>query len=575
MILLTTTNDTLELITGDTVSSIEVQVSYIDLPLTTQVQKAGHQSTVITSATTTTILNAPAASTDRAIKSISVYNSSGSDCEITVLYNNSIVTVSQYNTTLASKTSFHFSDHEGFYTSATTVSGGGGTDVTLSSPVSPTPDYITLVGQELVVNKVDLSTDVVGILDSSNLPGDLGATTLNELVDVDVSAAVDGQVLTYNSSSPEGWIATSISGGGGSSTVIAPFAFARIDTTSNGSGTGINWSNWNAGNGTLDITFDTAQANTDYTVVTDGEATDDGRLVSVQNKTTSGFEISLYDGLGAVSVPSSINPFAIIVYGETPTIDVQGGGGDVASDLIWDAKGDLVVGTGSNTATRLGTSGVNGDVLTIDSNEVSGLKWTTPQSGGEGSIGGTGSTNAVAVWSNSTTLNGTAPIYWNSGTSTLSMVADLDITGEINLVSPLSTLAVKNTGTTSSSVRLHSEVGNFHYVELKAPMDAEFQTGNKTYTLPADGGSAGDRLQTDGNGNLYFASRPTTIIGTDTIWSGKGYLAVSTGPNAATTLPPGGDNLFLTTDSNEASGLKWSVPPSSVGSGTSGSSWFY
>ena len=155
------------------------------------------------------------------------------------------------------------------------------------------------------------------------------------------------------------------------------------------------------------------------------------------------------------------------------------------------------------------------------------------------------------------------------------MVADLDITGEINLVSPLSTLAVKNTGTTSSSVRLHSEVGNFHYVELKAPMDAEFQTGNKTYTLPADGGSAGDRLQTDGNGNLYFASRPTTIIGTDTIWSGKGYLAVSTGPNAATTLPPGGDNLFLTTDSNEASGLKWSVPPSSVGGGTSGSSWFY
>ena len=115
-------------------------------------------------------------------------------------------------------------------------------------------------------------------------------------------------------------------GGGGSSTVIAPFAFARIDTTSNGSGTGISWSNWNAGSGTLDITFDTAQANTNYTVVTDGETNDDGRLVSVQNKTTSGFEISLYDPVG-VSTPSAANSFAIIVYGETPTIDVQGGSG--------------------------------------------------------------------------------------------------------------------------------------------------------------------------------------------------------------------------------------------------------
>ena len=173
MILLTTTNDILELITGSAVSSIEVQVSYIDLPLATQVQKAGHQSTVITSATTTTILNAPAAGTDRAIKSISVYNSSGSECEITVLYNNSIVTVSQYNTTLDSKTSFHFSDHEGFYTSAAAVGYVGGTNITLSSLVSPAPNYITLVDQELVVDKVDLDTDVTGTLDAASVSNNL------------------------------------------------------------------------------------------------------------------------------------------------------------------------------------------------------------------------------------------------------------------------------------------------------------------------------------------------------------------------------------------------------------------
>jgi len=114
-------------------------------------------------------------------------------------------------------------------------------------------------------------------------------------------------------------------GEAGSGAVIAPFAFARIDTTSNGSGTGISWSNWDATNGTLDITFDTAQANTNYTVVTDGEANDDARLVSVQSKTTSGFQISVYDSNGNAVTPSAANSFAIIVYGETPTIEVQAG----------------------------------------------------------------------------------------------------------------------------------------------------------------------------------------------------------------------------------------------------------
>jgi hypothetical protein len=46
-----------------------------------------------------------------------------------------------------------------------------------------------------------------------------------------------------------------------------------------------------------------------------------------------------------------------------------------------DAKGDLVVGTGADTFSRLAV-GTNGQVLTADSAEATGLKFATPASGG-------------------------------------------------------------------------------------------------------------------------------------------------------------------------------------------------
>ena len=51
-----------------------------------------------------------------------------------------------------------------------------------------------------------------------------------------------------------------------------------------------------------------------------------------------------------------------------------GGGGSVATDTIFDAKGDLPVGTGSNTAAKL-TAGANDTILVADSAQTTGLKW--------------------------------------------------------------------------------------------------------------------------------------------------------------------------------------------------------
>jgi hypothetical protein len=48
--------------------------------------------------------------------------------------------------------------------------------------------------------------------------------------------------------------------------------------------------------------------------------------------------------------------------------------GNVAADTIWDAKGDLVAGTGADTAAKR-TVGSNGQVLLADSTQTTGLIW--------------------------------------------------------------------------------------------------------------------------------------------------------------------------------------------------------
>jgi hypothetical protein len=55
-----------------------------------------------------------------------------------------------------------------------------------------------------------------------------------------------------------------------------------------------------------------------------------------------------------------------------------GAPGAVATDAIWDAKGDLAGGTGANTAAKL-TVGSNDTILMADSGQSTGLKWVASQ----------------------------------------------------------------------------------------------------------------------------------------------------------------------------------------------------
>lgn len=112
------------------------------------------------------------------------------------------------------------------------------------------------------------------------------------------------------------------------------------------------------------------------------------------NKLTSTVEESINNSIQPDFIISSTDRIVVKYFGKTTSIPdrtisfyYEGtshyshihlpfslGGGDVATDNIWDAKGDLAVGTGSNTATRVAV-GTSGQVLTADSTQTTGVKW--------------------------------------------------------------------------------------------------------------------------------------------------------------------------------------------------------
>ncbi len=71
-------------------------------------------------------------------------------------------------------------------------------------------------------------------------------------------------------------------------------------------------------------------------------------------------------------------------------------GAYIATDTIWDTKGDLVVASGADAASKLGV-GSDGQVLTADSAQTLGVKWAAAGGGGVTELNYTEATSGVTV----------------------------------------------------------------------------------------------------------------------------------------------------------------------------------
>ena len=129
MILLTTTASYLQVNVGTGVSTIDVQVSFIDLNAGTGTP--GYQNTAITGSGTTSVTPTIAASTQRAIKFVSIQNGSAASTKITVIHTDGTTPVNIFVYTLQAGECIYFAEGKGWY--AIDANGNEKTTTTVST----------------------------------------------------------------------------------------------------------------------------------------------------------------------------------------------------------------------------------------------------------------------------------------------------------------------------------------------------------------------------------------------------------------------------------------------------------
>lgn len=112
MLLLASTSDLLRIITGSAIT-IDVHASWADLNGTTVTP--GRTNTLITTATTTTVVASPAASTYRTVKTLTARNRHATtSCDVTVVHSDGTNVPELVKVTLSAGDALHYDEHHGF-----------------------------------------------------------------------------------------------------------------------------------------------------------------------------------------------------------------------------------------------------------------------------------------------------------------------------------------------------------------------------------------------------------------------------------------------------------------------------
>jgi len=144
MILVATTNTVIARLSGVPSVQWPIQVSYGDLTATTLT--GGQQLSVTNSTTNVTILAAPAASTQRQIKNINIYNAGASVLTLTIVIDVSGVETIVWRDTVPVGKSLTWTDESGWAISSNTSGGGGGGGGAVTDVFGRTGNVVAVAG---------------------------------------------------------------------------------------------------------------------------------------------------------------------------------------------------------------------------------------------------------------------------------------------------------------------------------------------------------------------------------------------------------------------------------------------
>jgi hypothetical protein len=290
-----------------------------------------------------------------------------------------------------------------------------------------------------------------------------------------------------------------------------------------------------------------------------------------------------------------------------------------------DAKGDLIVGTANDAVGRLGV-GTNGQILTADSAETTGLKWTAAPSGYTApTIGTTTITSGATVSTltsvalDSASLTGTVTAGGSAGTS--GYVLSTTGTG-VQWAAVAGSLAQPTEPSSPTDGQIWVDTDGTALINQLLRWSESPANGTTTLSGNDDNGlpltysvgyeqvfqngvllaRGGDYTATNGTsislsnssvtGDIFevFASLPVAIVDVytkaqvdaafipDSLVTTKGDLIVATGSGTVVRQGVGTNGQVLTADSNQADGVIWSTPgmtlinTTTIGSGVSSTS---
>lgn len=433
----------------------------------------------------------------------------------------------------------------------------------------------------VTLDAADVSADPVGAaaaaaaasqpLVTIDAKGDLYAGTANNTT-ARRSVGTNGQVLTADSAQPTGLSWTTPAGGAVDSvngqTGVVVLTAADVSADPAGSA---------AAAAAASQPIATINAKGDLYAGTGDNATTrlpvgvDGRVLTADSAQATGLTWSLIPSAPVTSVNGETG--AVILDAADVSADPAGSAAAAAAAsqplATIDAKGDLYAGTANNTTARRGV-GTNGQVLTADSSDPTGLAWTTPTAAPVTSVNG--ETGAVVLDAADVSAD---PAGAAAAAQAASQPLDGDLTAIAALAPPDDDVIQRKAGawTARTMAQLKSDLV-ITAADVGAQPIATITTKGDLYVGTANAATTRRGVGTDGqvltadsaqaDGVKWAAAGVDAGAQQRSTLTTKGDLYVATASATTTRQGVGTDGFGLVSDSTLTNGIGWKVR-SSVG----------